>query len=182
MVRYSKYPTRAAAYEAIARMGNQVWGGAPFADVAKAGSDGAEAAKGGQRAWTDKGALVCQALDTALFNLPVGQLSPIIEGDHGFHIIRVTDREPEAVKPFLEAQVEIKKKIAEQRSQKQFREYMAKLQARTPVWTIFDSPANAPQTATPGCRCGGEREICSTAAPAVPHDFHSRGRLCHILK
>ncbi len=150
MVRYSKYPARAAAYEAIARMGNQVWAGTPFADVAKAGSDGVEAPKGGQREWTTKGALSCAALDAALFGLPVGQLSPIIEGDHGFHILRVTKRDPEIVKPFSETQAEIKKKISEQRWQKQFQEYMAKLQARTPVWTIFDSPTGTPQTATPG--------------------------------
>jgi parvulin-like peptidyl-prolyl isomerase len=150
MVRYSKYPTRAAAYDAIARMGNQVWAGAPFVEVAKAASDGPEAAKGGQRDWTEKGALACQALDMALFNLPVGQLSPIIEGDHGFHIIRVTRRDPDLVKPFLDAQAEIKKKIVQQRMEKQFQEYMTKLQARTPVWTIFDSPVATPQTATPG--------------------------------
>ena len=35
MVRFSKYPNKDAAYDAIARMGNQVLAGAPFADVAK---------------------------------------------------------------------------------------------------------------------------------------------------
>ena len=150
MVRYSNYPTRAAAYDAVARLGNQVWAGTPFAEVAKTGSNGVEAAKGGQRDWTDKGALSCAALDAALFNLPVGQLSPIIEGDHGFHIIRVTKREPETTKPFLETQADIKKKIIQQRWEKQLQEYMAKLQARTPVWTIFDAPTASPQTATPG--------------------------------
>ena len=150
MVRYAKYPTRAAAYDAIARLGNQVWAGTPFAQVAKAGSDGPEAAKGGQRDWTEKGALACQVLDAALFNMPMGQLSPIIEGDHGFHIIRVTKRDPVTVKPFRDAQGDIQKKIVSQRLEKQFQEYMAKLQAKTPVWTIFDSPTANPQTATPG--------------------------------
>ena len=37
---------KAAACDAIARMGNQVFGGVPFAEVAKAGSDGVD---GGQR-------------------------------------------------------------------------------------------------------------------------------------
>jgi parvulin-like peptidyl-prolyl isomerase len=149
MVRYGKYPTKAAAFEAIAQMGNRVLNGEPFANVAKSGSDGVTAAKGGQCDWTSKGALVCQALDEALFGLPVGQLSPIITGDRGYHIIRVTRREEQAVTPFLQAQVDIKKKIVDQRSQKQFREYMAQLEARTPVWTIFDDKAGNPQTATP---------------------------------
>ena len=60
MVRYSKYPTKAAAFEAIARMGNQVFGGVPFAQVAKAGSDGVTAADGGRRDWTTKGSLDLQ--------------------------------------------------------------------------------------------------------------------------
>ena len=58
MVRFSKYPTEAAAWDAIARMGNQVLAGVPFAEVARAGSDGVGAANGGQRDWTAKGSLV----------------------------------------------------------------------------------------------------------------------------
>jgi hypothetical protein len=147
MVRFAKYPNKAAAYDAIARMGNQVFAGAPFADVARAGSDGVEAPKGGRRDWTAKGSLACQELDRALFGLPIGQLGPIIEGPTGFHIIRVTEREDAAVMPFLEAQVAIRDKIVKQRSAKQLHEYLARLEARTPVKTIFDSDAN-PQTAT----------------------------------
>jgi hypothetical protein len=147
-VRYSKYPNRAVAYDTIARMGNQVWSGRPFAEVARAGSDGIEAAQGGKRDWTVKGALACQALDAAVFSLPVGQLSPIIEGDTGFHIIRVTRRDPVIVKPFAEAQAEIKKKIVQQRTNKQINDYLAKLQGRTPVWTVFDAPTTA-QTPSP---------------------------------
>jgi parvulin-like peptidyl-prolyl isomerase len=147
MVSFSKHPDKAVAYDAIARLGNQVvLGGAPFADAARTSSDGATAADGGRRDWTSKGALVCQALDEAIFNLPVGRMSPIIEGSTGFHIIRVTEREETTVRPFLEAQVDIKKKIMKERSDKQLNEYLAKLQARTPVWTIFDDET---QVATP---------------------------------
>jgi parvulin-like peptidyl-prolyl isomerase len=138
MVRYSKYPTREAAFEAIARMGNQILAGAPFAQIAKSGSDGIEATQGGRRDWTSKGSLDCEALDQALFTLPVGQMSPIIESPRGYHIIRVTRREDAAVHPFLEAQVDIKQKIMEDRWRKGVREYMEKLTARTPVWTAFD--------------------------------------------
>ena len=148
-VEYSKYPTKAAAYDTIAQMGTQIFNGAPVADVARARSDGVTASDGGRRPWTSKGALVCEKLDLALFTLPIGQLSRIIEGPTGFHIIRVTQREDTAVKPFLEAQVDIKQKIIEQRSERQFREYMAKLDKRTPVWTIFDSDAEKPRIAAP---------------------------------
>jgi parvulin-like peptidyl-prolyl isomerase len=149
MVRYSKYPTKVAAFEAIARMGNQVFGGAPLDQVAKTGSDGLTATNGGDWDWTSKGSLTSQQLDAALFNLPVGQLSPIIAGEKGYHIIRVTRREDERVQPFLEAQVDIKKKIIEERSKKQFREYMADLERKTPVWTIYDGNDGTLHLATP---------------------------------
>ena len=141
MVSYAKYPSKAAAYDAIARMGNQVLAGAPFAEVAKAGSDGVTAANGGRRDWTSKGSLVCQELDAALFSLPVGQLSPIIEGPNGFHIIRVTRARTRPSRRSWRPRSTSARRSSEQRSEKQFREYMAKLEARTPVWTIFDEPS-----------------------------------------
>lgn len=148
MVSFSKYPNNSAAYDAIARMGNQVFAGEPFAQVAKNGSDGLTASRGGRWKWTTRGALANEAIDQAIFNLPVGQMSPILEGPKGFHIVRVIKREDAEVKPFLEAQVDIKKKIVEERSQKQLSEYMAKLRERTPVW-IYDSKDGNLRLASP---------------------------------
>ncbi len=150
MVRPDKYPSDAAADAALAQMGNQVLAGANFADVAKAKSDGATAPNGGAWDWTTKGALVSKELDSALFDprLPVGQLSPIIKEPNGYHIVRVISREPRRVMPFLEAQVQIRQKrekIAKQRYEKQVQEYLAKLEARTPISTIFDGQKGSEQ-------------------------------------
>ena len=104
----------------------------------------------------------CQELDQALFGLPIGQLSPIIKGPIGFHIIRVTEREEAAVTPFPEAQVDIREKIVKQRSAKQLHEYLAKLQARTPVKTIFDGRRIGPT----GQRCAqADRGVAGSAFP-----------------
>ena len=92
MVRIDKYRSKTDAYAAIACMGNQVLAGKPLAQVAKAQSDGPTADQGGLRDWTGKGSLVAQQLDLALFGLPVGQLSPILESESGYHIIRVVER------------------------------------------------------------------------------------------
>jgi hypothetical protein len=53
----------------------------------------------------------------------------------------VTIREEEKVTPFRDAQVEIKKKIIEKHTEKQYQEYISKVQEKTPVWTIFDGDA-----------------------------------------
>jgi parvulin-like peptidyl-prolyl isomerase len=148
MVRTVKYPSDDAALAALAQMGNQVLAGTNLAEVAKGGSDGPTAYKGGAWDWTIKGSLVCQEIDRALFSLPVGQLSPIIKGQNGFHIVRVTARDDVRVSPFLEAQVDIREKIVKQRSDKQLHEYLAKLESRTPVSTIYDVQSDAKETMT----------------------------------
>jgi hypothetical protein len=130
--------TSQAAYQSVAQMGNQVLTGAALAEVAKANSDGVTAADGGQWDWTSQGALAAKEIDQALFSLPVGQLSPIIKTDRGFHIVRVTHREAVVIKPFPDAQADIREKIVKERSQKRLREYLAKVESRTPVTTVFD--------------------------------------------
>lgn len=140
MARFSKYPTKAEAGAAIARMGNQVSAGVPFEQVAKANSHGSTASDGGVRDWTTKGSLVSKVLDRELFNpnLPVGRLSPILESDKGFHIILIVERELAHRTPFLEAQTEIEPKIKQRWLDEQVRAYVQKLRDKTPVWTIFD--------------------------------------------
>jgi parvulin-like peptidyl-prolyl isomerase len=137
-VRFDKFSSKAEAYRALAALGNEVFQGADFAEIAKARSQGVTADEGGQYDWTTRGALVSEKLNKALFTLPVGQLSPIIETETGFHIIRVLERRAAGRTSFVEAQVEIKKKIEQERSQKRMEQYMAQLRAETRVWTIFD--------------------------------------------
>ncbi len=151
MVRFSKHPGKAEAHALIAHMGNQVLAGAALAQVARVGSDGATASEGGQRDWTTKGSLVSEVFDRALFALPVGRLSPILESDRGFYIIRVTEREDAHRVPFLEAQVEIEKKIRRQRTRKEMQTYLARLKDTIPVWTVFDDqPADQQLSNRPG--------------------------------
>ena len=138
MVRFNKYPNKSAAYDAIAQMGNEILHGKALAELAKAKSDGPTAQEGGRRDWTTKGSLVATELDGALFGLPVGELSQIIETKFGFHIIRVVERKEASRTPFVEAQVNIRDKIRENKSKDQYQAFVEKLRTRTPVTTIFD--------------------------------------------
>ncbi|MEX2561009.1 MAG: peptidyl-prolyl cis-trans isomerase [Pirellulales bacterium] len=139
MVRFSNYPSKRAAWEALSQMGNQVWHGAPLADVARARSDGPTAADGGRHGWTTRGSLVSTVIDDALFNLPLGALSEILSDDRGFHIIRVIERKDAGCVTFAEAQVEIREKISSERSRQKRRQYIARLRKNTPVWTVYDA-------------------------------------------
>jgi parvulin-like peptidyl-prolyl isomerase len=143
-VRLSEHANAQEAYALIVAMGNQVLQGKPFAEVARKQSEGPTAASGGQREWTSQGSLVSTELDRALFALPVGQMSQIIEDKTGFHIIRVQERKSPDRTPFLEAQVEIRKKIKDERRNNEMQQYLAKIHREIPVWTVFDSVAQNP--------------------------------------
>ena len=138
MVRFSEYPDKEAAYRKIADLGNQVMRGLPFAEAARRGSDGATAGDGGARDWTAQGSLVAERVDEALFRLPVGQLSPILESEQGLHIVRVIEREDAYRTPYTEVQEKIRKTLQDERADEESRTYLARLRDTTPIWTIYD--------------------------------------------
>ncbi|MGQ9504572.1 MAG: peptidylprolyl isomerase [Thermogutta sp.] len=144
-----KRPDRSDA-EAHARataLREQVLTGEPFESVARAGSEGPTAQTGGLRERTYRGSLRSKALEEALFSLPVGTVSPIIEDEQGFHVVRVIRRQDARRVPFTEAQVQIREKLAQNRQKQLTAEWLQKLSKEIAVWTIYDSP-NTPNGAT----------------------------------
>ncbi|MBN1590267.1 MAG: peptidylprolyl isomerase [Pirellulales bacterium] len=142
MTKFSESPSEEAAHQRLSQLGNQVIKGLPFAEVARRGSDGPTATDGGARDWTTRGSLVSEQLDQALFELPVGQLSPILRSDLGLHIVRVVEREDAHRTPFTDVQDDIRKTIQDERWQEQSTAYLARLKDTTPVWTVYDEPAS----------------------------------------
>lgn len=150
MVRFDRFGgDRRAAYLAIAEMGNLVIayesgrGGAPFEDVARNHSHGFTAAEGGVHDWTVQGSLVAERVDAALFSLPVGRLSEIIESDAGYHIVRVLERKPAGRTPFEEAQAEIRETLLVRRRTEKQREYLERLRNEVRIWTVYTGPTTA---------------------------------------
>jgi len=146
MVRTRSDEDPASARTRLARMGNRVIDGEPFAEVARTESDGLTAADGGLHDWVTRGSLASATLDEALFSLPPGGLSPIIETERGLHIVRVIEREYAGRTPFVDVQSEIRDRIKNERFREQTQEYIAKLREQTPIWTIFD---DQPQPTSP---------------------------------
>ncbi len=149
MVRFSEHPTKAAAYQAIAAMGNQVLSGQAFAEVAKAQSQGSTAPDGGQWEWTTQGSLAAETVDRVIFGLPVGQLSPIIESDRGYHIVRVVERQDAYRTPFPEAQAKIRSRLAESGKEVRGQAFLARLKKEIPVWTVYDGSSDSSANASP---------------------------------
>jgi hypothetical protein len=137
---------RGQAWSMLAAMGNEVMQGRPFADVARARSEGPTAATGGAYDWTTKGSLVSKMVDDAVFTLPVGQLSAILDDGQALHIVRVTERTDAGRTSFIEAQVGIRDKLQDEHRKREMDEYLVAVRARTPVWTIFDDEPEAGST------------------------------------
>jgi peptidyl-prolyl cis-trans isomerase D len=114
---------------------------ARFAELAKANSqDPGSAQQGGDLGWFGRGAMV-KPFEEAAFRLKEGEISPIVESEFGFHIIRVTGvrkpgqegakteerrashiliTAPKAEKDFATARVEIENELKRARVSKRF--------------------------------------------------------------
>lgn len=144
--------SRQQAWGILAEMGNEVLAGRPFEEVAKGRSEGPTAAAGGGFDWTSKGSLASTTLDEAIFSLPIGQLSAIIEDGEQLHIVRVAERQDAGRIPFTEAQVGIRDTLIADRREAATNAYLEKIRQRTPVWTVFDDPRGT--SATPQFTAG----------------------------
>jgi peptidyl-prolyl cis-trans isomerase D len=93
-----------------------------FADVAKKNSqDPGSAASGGDLDFFARGAMV-KAFEDAAFSMKKGEISPVVESDFGFHIIRLTDIKAPKQKTFEEMKPEIEADLLKQQAQKKFAE------------------------------------------------------------
>jgi len=83
--------------------------GAEWESLAAKYNDGPSRA--GEGIGTTRGAIRPTELEELVFTLPVGQVSDVIEGRTGCHIIRVVSREPAGIVPFEKASVEIRREL-----------------------------------------------------------------------
>ncbi len=93
-----------------------------FADVAKKNSqDPGSAVNGGDLDFFGKGSMV-KPFEEAAFTMKKGDISPVIETEFGYHIIRVTDIKLPKQKTFEEMRPEIEADLKKQQAQKKFAE------------------------------------------------------------
>jgi parvulin-like peptidyl-prolyl isomerase len=140
-VKHDRFRSRDEAWNTIAKMADEVFlDGKKLSAVAKRSSQTADAADGGFHDWTSKGSLRSAVLDEAIFTLPVGRLSPILEDDEGLHVVFVIDRDDGGYESFslIKTQELIKKKILDEQFDQARQERFAKLKREIAVWNIFD--------------------------------------------
>lgn len=107
---------KSAASDKARDLKNQLNSGADFAELAKANSsDTFSAENGGDLGWLEPG-LMGESFEGAVASLnEKGQVTDVVETDFGFHIIKLTDFEPEVVKLLADVEQEIKQTIIDNR-------------------------------------------------------------------
>jgi len=158
MVRFDQHPSQEVARKRLAEAGNLAWPRVQknpreskplLGDIAPHYSDGFNADEGGLYDWTSQGALKNKAIDEAIFSLPVGQLSPIIETETGLHILRVLERHQAGHTPFNDVQEELRDKIMNERYAEATKKLIKKLRQETRIWTAYTGDTTAEAFLTP---------------------------------
>lgn len=145
MVRFDKHPSKAAAYAALAGLGNEAnavaktapAGEPVFGAIAPARSDGFTAEDGGTYDWTNRNSLTAEKVDEALFTLVPGEMSPILEGPMGFHVVRVMERRDAGPTSFREVQADIRKSLQDERFTAGINGKLTELKKSARLWTVF---------------------------------------------
>lgn len=114
--------------------------GDPFDQVAKKYSDGPTAKAGGLRDWMEAGNLADTKLETKLFELPVGELSPPHEGPSEWQVVRIVERQQASRTPFGEVQDEIRKKIEDGQNKNRPKKLFEQLFSEAIIESKYDLP------------------------------------------
>ncbi len=93
-----------------------------FADVARKNSqDPGSAPNGGDLDFFARGSMV-KPFEDAAFGLKKGDISPVVESDFGYHIIKLTDIKASKQRTFEEMRPELEADLKKQQAQKKFAE------------------------------------------------------------
>jgi peptidyl-prolyl cis-trans isomerase C len=107
--------------------------GKDFAALAKEHSeDPGSGGNGGDLGYFQRGQMV-PPFEQAAFVLAVGQTSELVTSDFGFHIIRVTDKQPGRVQPLTEVRADIEQYLLGQNREQQTRLFVDSLKAKGTV-------------------------------------------------
>jgi parvulin-like peptidyl-prolyl isomerase len=105
---------------------------ADFAAIAMEVSESGSKSSGGLLGTVAKGDLAPE-IEAAAFGTPVGQVGPLIEMPHGYHIIKVDDRAEARRKPVTEIKEDVRKAIEQSKYSDALAAYLEKARAESEV-------------------------------------------------
>jgi len=124
--------SREDALERIRNIETQLAEGEDFAELAKVLSEGPSGAEGGDLGWFSRGQMV-PPFEEAAFALSDGAISPIVETNFGFHLIKMEGRKEASVTPLEEVEESIIEFLRQDKLPALYDEYMADLKSNADI-------------------------------------------------
>ncbi|HVT43184.1 MAG TPA: peptidylprolyl isomerase [Thermoanaerobaculia bacterium] len=112
----SKAKTPDEAMEKIKSLAAALQTGAKFADLAQQYSEDGVAMSGGDLGWVEPGRMVPE-FERAAFALRKGELSGLVETQHGYHLIWVEDRRDGGIAPYDDVRGAIREELLAEKAQ-----------------------------------------------------------------
>lgn len=98
----------------IDQIRKRAFSGEDFAELAKENSQDGSAPNGGDLGYFGRGAMV-KPFEEAAFSLEIGRISEVVETQFGYHIIKVTDKQPAKTLSYKETESDIAMFLLNQR-------------------------------------------------------------------
>jgi peptidyl-prolyl cis-trans isomerase C len=126
-----------AAKQKIERVQQELEAGGDFAELAKEYSEGPSNEKGGDLGFFGRGQMV-KPFEDAAFALKPGETSEIVETQFGYHLITVTEKQPERTIAYEEVQDKIAEHLQQQRTDQEVQTYLQKLRSTAEIKTYLN--------------------------------------------
>jgi peptidyl-prolyl cis-trans isomerase SurA len=131
LIKVNEQTSEADAKARIDRLRERLVSGASFEDLARANSEDASSAKGGDLGWISPGDTVPD-FERALDKLPVNEISQPVRTPFGWHLIEVLGRRKQDVTEQRRRE-QARQAIRQRKSDEQFEEFVRQLRDRTYV-------------------------------------------------
>lgn len=112
------------ARETAEKLRKELVGGADFAVLAKGNSTCPSSQQGGDLGFFGKGQMV-PPFEKAVFALKPGEISDVVETQFGYHIIKLTERNPAATTAFSDVKAKIEEYLKGQKVNEAIQKYLA---------------------------------------------------------
>ena len=116
------------AWQNIENIHQQLKNGADFASLAKERSEGSRASEGGLMGFIARGDLI-SGFESIVFDLSVGELSPILESTVGYHIFFVEGQQEQKVKDINEVRDDIRDLVYREKAKERYNKWMEELKS-----------------------------------------------------